>query len=97
MVLSQILVSRMKRLSPTLVMLLGWGGGSPTGAKLTAMGNFPPQTQKRLLITCATMSPMFLLGTVGGWLESPLAGGGVFREQHRQRVGNGAHRCTQHS
>ena len=74
MVLSQILVSRMKRLSPTLVMLLGWGGGSPTGAKLTAMGNFPPQTQKRLLITCATMSPMFLLGTVGGWLESPLAG-----------------------
>ena len=26
MVLSQMLVSRMKRLSPTLVMLLGWGG-----------------------------------------------------------------------
>ena len=74
MVLSQILVSRMKRLSPTLVMLLGWGGGSPAGAKLAAMGNFLPQTQKRLLITCATMSPMFLLGTVGGWLESPLAG-----------------------
>lgn len=73
MVLSQMLVSRMKRLSPTLVMLLGWGGGSPTGAKLTAMGNFPPQTQKRLLITCATMSPMFLLGTLGQWLNSQTA------------------------
>ena len=74
MVLSQMLVSRMKRLSPTLVMLLGWGGGSPTGARLVCMGDFPPQVRTRLMLTCATMSPMFLLGTVGGWLGSPLAG-----------------------
>ncbi|MBQ4579087.1 MAG: hypothetical protein IJA83_00360 [Clostridia bacterium] len=74
MVLSQMLISRVKRLSPALVMGLGWGGGSPTGAKLAVMGDFPPQVQRRLMLTCATMSPMFLLGTVGRWLDSPLAG-----------------------
>ena len=74
MVLSQMLVSRVKRLSPALVMLLGWGGGSPTGARLACLGDFPSQVRTRLMLTCATMSPMFLLGTVGGWLDSPLAG-----------------------
>lgn len=74
MVLSQMLVSRVKRLSPILVMLLGWGGGSPTGVRLACMGDFPPQVRTRLMLTCATMSPMFLLGTVGAWLGSPLAG-----------------------
>ena len=74
MVLSQMLVSRVRRLSPALVMLLGWGGGSPTGAKLASMGDFPPRTQTRLMLTTATMSPMFLLGTVGNWLGSPMAG-----------------------
>ena len=74
MVLSQMLVSRVKRLSPALVLLLGWGGGSPTGAKLASMGDFPPRTQTRLMLSAATMSPMFLLGTAGGWLGSPLAG-----------------------
>ena len=74
MVLSQMLVSRMKHLSPTLVMLLGWGGGSPTGARLACMGDFPTQVRTRLMLSCAIMSPMFLLGTVGGWLDSPLAG-----------------------
>lgn len=74
MVLSQMAVTRVKRLSPTLVMLLGWGGGSPTGARLAIMGNFSPREQVRLLVSCATMSPMFLLGTIGGWLDSPLAG-----------------------
>ena len=74
MVLSQMLVSRVKRLSPALVMGLGWGGGSPTGAKLASMGDFPPPVQARLMLSTATMSPMFLLGTVGVWLNSPLAG-----------------------
>ena len=74
MVLSQMLITRVRRLFPALVLLLGWGGGSPTGAKLASMGDFPPRTQTRLMLSAATMSPMFLLGTVGGWLGSPLAG-----------------------
>ena len=74
MVLSQMLITRVRRLSPALVLLLGWGGGSPTGAKLASMGDFPQQTQTRLMLSAATMCPMFLLGTVGGWLGSPLAG-----------------------
>lgn len=75
MTLSLMLVSRIKRISPGLLVLLGWGGGSPTGARLLQC--CPGLTQRdrlRLFITCGTMSPMFLLGTVGGWLHSPLAG-----------------------
>ena len=74
MVLSQMLVSRVKRLSPALVMALGWGGGSPTGARLVRLGCFSRREQVRLLVSCATMSPMFLLGTLGGWLGSGIAG-----------------------
>ncbi len=75
MVLSQMLISRAKRLSPGLILLLGWGGGSPTGARLLALSPGLPQKQTiRLAVSCATMSPMFLLGTVGGWLASAKAG-----------------------
>ena len=75
MVLSQMAVSRIKRPSPTLIMLLGWGGGSPTGARLLPLcTGLSHREQVRLAVSCATMSPMFLLGTVGGWLVSPLAG-----------------------
>lgn len=75
MVLSQMLISRVKRLSPALIMLLGWGGGSPTGAKLVRMRpDLPHVAARRLAVACATMSPMFLLGTVGGWLGAGLAG-----------------------
>ena len=75
MVLSLMLVSRVKRMSPTLVMLLGWGGGSPTGARLLPMcAGLTRQEQVRLAVSCATMSPMFLLGTIGGWLGSRTAG-----------------------
>lgn len=75
MVLSLLLVSRMKRPSPTLVMLLAWGGGSPTGARLlSACDGLSRREQVRLAVSCATMSPMFLLGTVGGWLGSSAAG-----------------------
>ena len=75
MVLSQMAVSRIKQPSPVLVMLLGWGGGSPTGARLLPLcTGLPHREQVRLAVSCATMSPMFLLGTVGGWLKSPMAG-----------------------
>ena len=75
MVLSLMLLSRVKRTSPGLLMLLGWGGGSPTGARLLPLcPGLPRQKQIRLAVSCATMSPMFLLGTVGGWLDAPAAG-----------------------
>ena len=75
MVLSLMAVSRVKRMSPMLLMLLGWGGGSPTGARLLPMcAGLTRQEQLRLAVSCATMSPMFLLGTIGGWLGSRTAG-----------------------
>jgi len=75
MVLSLMAVSRIKVTSPILVMLLGWGGGSPTGARLLPLcEGLPHREQIRLAVSCATMSPMFLLGTLGGWLGSRTAG-----------------------
>ena len=75
MVLSLMAVSRTKVTSPILVMLLGWGGGSPTGARLLPLcEGLPHREQIRLAVSCATMSPMFLLGTLGGWLGSRTAG-----------------------
>ena len=76
MVLALMLVSRLAgRLSPAGYTLLGWCGGSPTGARLLALN--PAESRKplvRLAVTTATMSPMFLLGTIGGWLGSYGAG-----------------------
>ena len=61
--------------SEAQVDLLGWGGGSPTGARLMAMCPALTRRQQiRLAVSCATMSPMFLLGTIGGWLGSAAAG-----------------------
>lgn len=75
MTLSLMAVSRVKHPSPRLVMLLGWGGGSPTGARLLPMcAGLTRREQVRLAVSCATMSPMFLLGTIGGWLDSSAAG-----------------------
>ena len=73
--LSQM-VSRCGRdMQPGMLMLLGWCGGSPTGARLLAMqGSRPHREQKALAVSCATMSPMFLLGTIGSWLNSRIAG-----------------------
>lgn len=59
------------RLPDWSLMLLGWCGGSPTGARLLAQ---QARRDKRLAVRCATMSPMFLLGTLGQWLKSPTAG-----------------------
>lgn len=79
MVLSLMLVSRMPRnMPPYLITLLGWCGGSPTGARLLALRpGMERRQQRRIALSCATMSPMFLLGTVGGWLNSPAAGAAV--------------------
>lgn len=74
MVLSLMLVSRVKRPSPALLMLLSWGGGSPTGARLLADTGASRRNRVRMAVSCATMSPMFLRGTVGGWLSSGLGG-----------------------
>lgn len=79
MVLSLLLVSRMPGdMPPFLITLLGWCGGSPTGARLLALRpGMEKRQQRRMALACATMSPMFLLGTVGGWLDSPAAGAAV--------------------
>ena len=76
MVLALMLVSRLAgRLPPAGFALLGWCGGSPTGARLMRL--YPSERRRarvRLAVTTATMSPMFLLGTVGIWLGASLAG-----------------------
>lgn len=72
MTFSLMLVSRMpQRMPGWLIMLLGWCGGSPTGARMLAQRGL---ADKRVAVSCATMSPMFLLGTLGRWLGSPAAG-----------------------
>ncbi len=76
MTLSLLLTSRFAgRLPPWLFLLMGWGGGSPTGARLLPMVQGGHKMRIRLAVSCATMSPMFLLGTVGAWLSSSWAGG----------------------
>lgn len=79
MVLSAMLASRFPgRLPPWGMLLLGWGGGSPAGARLLASETGRPRRQRVFLaVATATMSPMFLCGTAGGWLGSPLAGAAV--------------------
>ena len=76
MVLSLMLLSRLpERLPPFALILIGWCGGSPTGAKLLQLESGLPVRQRRsVAVACATMSPMFLLGTLGGWLNSGKAG-----------------------
>ena len=76
MVLALMLVSRMSAALPPMgLVALGWCGGSPTGARLMRL--YPcggRRAQVRVAVTTATMSPMFLLGTIGGWLGSRQAG-----------------------
>lgn len=76
MALSLLLISRLPpRMPPLFLMLTGWCGGSPTGARLLALQSGMDVRQlRRIAVSCATMSPMFLLGTVGGWLDSASAG-----------------------
>lgn len=75
MILALMLVSRVRAMNPALLVLLGFGGGSPTGGRLLKLCPLLSERQRvRLAVTCSTMSPMFLLGTLGGWLKSPAAG-----------------------
>lgn len=75
MTLSQMLASRTQRMHPAALILLGWGGGSPTGGRLMALcPQLQGKQQVRLAVCCATMSPMFLQGTLGRWLGSSGAG-----------------------
>ena len=75
MALSLMLVSRVTRMNSLLLTLLGWGGGSPTGGRLLALcPGLTAREQAAIAVRCATMSPMFLLGTIGGWLGSGAAG-----------------------
>lgn len=72
MTFSLMLSSRAgEKLPDWALMLLGWCGGSPTGARLLAQQG---RKDKRLAVRCATMSPMFLSGTMGQWLNSSAAG-----------------------
>ena len=53
---------------------LGWLCGSPGGARLMqGMGLQGPAALRCAAMT-GTMSPMFFLGTVSGWLENPATG-----------------------
>ncbi len=75
MTLSLMLTSRFgEKLPGWLFLLLGWGGGSPTGARLLPMVQGDGRKRVRLAVSTATMSPMFLLGTVGSWLGDAKAG-----------------------
>lgn len=76
LVLSQMFLSRCPSHMPSWgLMLLGWCGGSPSGARMLSLRpGLSYRKQKELALACATMSPMFLSGTLGTWLQSRLAG-----------------------
>lgn len=76
MTLALMLTSRLPRKTPSAVLVLvGWCGGSPTGARLLALRpGMPAQERLRVAVTCATMSPMFLMGTVPLWTGSRISG-----------------------
>lgn len=58
------------------LVTLGWGAGSPCGAKICRARQdlWPPRRLRRLAVCCGTMSPMFLYGTLGRWLHNETAG-----------------------
>ncbi len=77
-VITSMLVSRCGgRLPVWVALLLGWCGGSPMGASVTDAAAHSHRQRVFLLAATATMSPMFLLGTVGRWLGSSPAGAAV--------------------
>lgn len=65
-----LITSRLKpgsQLGP--VVLMGLCSGSPAGARLTGLCDFPKKTYRALAHATAVMSPMFILGTLAGWLN----------------------------
>lgn len=53
---------------------LGWLCGSPGGARLMQGGGLSGSAALRCAAMTGTMSPMFFLGTVSAWMQSPAAG-----------------------
>ena len=53
---------------------LGWLCGSPGGARLMQTSKLRGPAALRAAAMTGTMSPMFFLGTLSAWLESPAAG-----------------------
>ena len=77
MILLLVALDRLPAQAPyPLLVALGWGAGSPCGAKICAarQGSMDPRALRRLAVCCGTMSPMFHYGTLGQWLQSPRAG-----------------------
>ena len=69
------LLSRQTRIPPSIpCALLGWLGGSPTGARLSASlamrGRLSRRSLYQLSVLCGTVSPMFITGTIGAWADS---------------------------
>ena len=77
MVLTRLISSSSQRKGGTgmLTILLGLMGGSPSGASMLRFWSESKALDKRIAYTfCAltgTISPMFLLNTVGTWLGNP--------------------------
>lgn len=77
MVFCRMLTARLRSRSvpavPT-VLLLGWMGGSPSGAAILGtyaeQGRFSPRVLSALIALTGTISPMFLLNTVRPWVQS---------------------------
>lgn len=57
-----------------LKTVLGWLCGSPGGARLMQGSGLKGKSALRAAAMTGTMSPMFFLGTVSGWLNDPSAG-----------------------
>ena len=68
-----MLTSRV-RSGRALNVLLGWLCGSPGGARLMQGRGLTGSSALRAAALTGTMSPMFFLGTVSGWLGDPGAG-----------------------
>lgn len=76
MVPALMLASRLPERTPDVCLVwMGWCGGSPAGARLLALrSGLDRRRYKRMAVACATMSPMFLLGTAPQWTGSPVSG-----------------------
>ncbi|MBR5111369.1 MAG: hypothetical protein IK099_14415 [Clostridia bacterium] len=57
---------------------MGWLCGSPGGARLMREAGLRGRSASRTAAMTGTMSPMFLIGTVGGWLGDRRLGWVVF-------------------
>ena len=90
--LSQMLVSRCGRdMQPGMLMLLGWCGGSPTGARLLAMqGSRPQREQKALGGLLRDDEPDVPAGDNRKLAEQPNRGGNCAAERAGGRLLRGA-------